>query len=70
MPAALVGDLRGRGMNANVVVQLQASVEAADIVSSGTLSTTPILKGSWLQSGTHIDLIGSFTPKMREADEK
>lgn len=66
----LVGDLRGRGLNANVVETLQASVEAADIVSTATLSTTPILKGSWLRPGTHVDLIGSFTPTMREADDE
>lgn len=66
----LVDDLHGRGMNANVVDKLQASVEAADIVSAATLSTTPILKGAWLQPGTHVDLIGSFTPKMREVDDE
>ena len=26
------------------------------------------MRGAWLQPGTHLDLIGSFTPQMREAD--
>ena len=25
--------------------------------------------GAWLKSGTHVDLVGGFTPKMREADD-
>jgi ornithine cyclodeaminase len=25
--------------------------------------------GAWLRPGQHLDLIGSFTPKMREADD-
>lgn len=65
----LVHDLRSREVNADVVVGLEASVKKADIVSVATLSTTPILKGLWLQPGTHVDLIGSFTPQMREADD-
>ena len=40
----------------------------ADIVSCATLSTAPLIQGAWLQPGTHLDLIGSFTPAMRESD--
>jgi ornithine cyclodeaminase len=38
-------------------------------VSCATLATAPIVQGSWLKPGTHLDLIGSFTPQMREADD-
>ncbi|MER9895784.1 hypothetical protein NKJ40_27710 [Mesorhizobium sp. M0119] len=41
----------------------------ADIISAATLATSPIIKGAWVHKGTHIDLIGGFTPKMREADD-
>ncbi len=27
-----------------------------------------MLRGAWLRPGAHVDLVGSFTPKMREAD--
>jgi ornithine cyclodeaminase len=27
------------------------------------------LKGEWLAKGTHVDLVGSFRPDMREADD-
>jgi ornithine cyclodeaminase len=28
-----------------------------------------MVRGSWLRPGSHLDLIGSFTPAMREADD-
>jgi len=37
---------------------LETAVRAADIVTSATMSQTPIIKGDWLQPGQHIDLIG------------
>ena len=40
----------------------------ACIVSCATLSTRALVHGAWLAPGTHLDLIGSFTPTMREAD--
>ena len=27
-----------------------------------------MVRGDWLQAGSHLDLVGSFTPAMREAD--
>ena len=42
----------------------------ADIVSCATLSEEPLIFGEWVKPGTHIDLIGSFTPTMREADDE
>ena len=48
---------------------LEAAVRRADVVSAATLSTEPLIKGAWLQPGTHVDLVGGFTPKMREADD-
>ncbi|MEO0774598.1 MAG: ornithine cyclodeaminase [Pseudomonadota bacterium] len=53
----------------SVADDLETAVRAADIVTSATPSTTPILHGAWLRPGQHIDLIGAFTPPMREADD-
>jgi ornithine cyclodeaminase len=39
------------------------------IISAATLATEPLLLGEWLREGQHIDLIGAFTPTMREADD-
>ena len=50
------------------VRDLEAAVRNADIVSCATLATEPLVHGAWLRPGTHVDLIGSFTPAMRETD--
>ena len=65
---ALAGRLREQGFKARSSTDLAAAVAAADIVSCATLSTTALIRGEWLQPGTHLDLIGSFTPAMCEAD--
>lgn len=64
----LVDQLRGQGLPAQHAPDLEAAVRRADIVSCATLSTAPLIRGEWLQPGTHLDLIGSFTPAMRESD--
>ncbi|MBC5781351.1 ornithine cyclodeaminase family protein [Ramlibacter sp. USB13] len=66
---ALAADLQRQGMPATAVSDLQAACAQADIVSCATLATEPIVQGAWLRPGTHLDLIGSFTPAMREADD-
>ncbi|MBV8494162.1 MAG: ornithine cyclodeaminase family protein, partial [Alphaproteobacteria bacterium] len=29
-----------------------------------------LIRGEWLRPGTHLDLVGGFTPAMREADDE
>lgn len=53
-----------------VAQDLQAALADADIVSTATMSNTPILAGAMLRAGTHVDLIGAFTATMREADDE
>lgn len=65
---ALAAALRAAGVNASATDDLEHAVAHADIVSCATLSTTALVRGDWLRPGTHLDLIGSFTPQMREAD--
>jgi len=48
---------------------LPSTIAWADIVSCATLSEEPLVLGEWVTPGTHVDLIGSFTPHMREADD-
>ncbi len=52
-----------------VARDLPAAVARADIVSTCTMASQPILQGDWLRPGQHIDLIGAYTPQMREADD-
>ncbi|NNE15677.1 MAG: ornithine cyclodeaminase family protein [Saprospiraceae bacterium] len=41
-----------------------------DIISSATLSPTPLIKGAYLRKGQHVDLVGSYQPHTREADDE
>lgn len=52
-----------------IAPDLEAAVRAADIVTCATMSSTPVILGAWLQPGQHIDLIGAYTPAMRESDD-
>jgi ornithine cyclodeaminase len=67
---ALAARLRERGIDAQAVDDLAAAVADADIVSCSTLSSRPLIEGRWLQPGTHLDLVGAFTPEMRETDSE
>jgi ornithine cyclodeaminase len=57
------------GLEVEVVDDLEAAVREADIVSCATLSATPLIRGKWLKKGAHLDLVGAYTPKMRESDD-
>ena len=52
-----------------LVSDLSNAVAESDIISCATLAQEPVLLGKWLQAGQHVDLIGSFTPQMREVDD-
>jgi alanine dehydrogenase len=56
------------GIEAMIADDLATTIAEADIVCCATLATEPIVRGQWLKPGTHVDLVGGFTPKMREAD--
>ena len=67
--AAKVAELVSHGINAALAEDLEQSAREADLISCATLSTTPLIRGAWLKSGAHLDLIGAFTPQMRESDD-
>ena len=67
---ALAAGLAGAGFLIDVTDNLAEAVAEADIVSCATLATEPLLRGASLKEGAHVDLIGGFTPNMREADDE
>jgi ornithine cyclodeaminase len=65
----VAAQLRAEGLPAEAATDLDAELATADIVSSATISTSPLVKGALLKPGTHVDLVGGFTPDMRESDD-
>jgi ornithine cyclodeaminase len=67
---ALVELLQGEGVAAEVVSDLDAATGEADLITTCTRSRTPLIKGANLRPGTHLDLVGGYTPDTREADDE
>lgn len=67
---ALVQRLRADGIDAEGVDALGEAVPQADVISCATASTQPLVEGARLRAGQHLDLVGSFSPAMREADDE
>jgi ornithine cyclodeaminase/alanine dehydrogenase-like protein (mu-crystallin family) len=42
----------------------------ADVVVTATNSKTPVLKGSWLKAGCHVNAVGACRPDWRELDDE
>lgn len=63
-------DLKHLDLNIEALENLEAGFAKADIISCATLSAKPLVFGKWLRAGQHLDLVGSFKPDMREADDE
>lgn len=59
---------RKTDINCFCVADVEIGAKDADIISSATFASSPVLRGEWVSSGTHIDLVGAFKPTMCEAD--
>ncbi|MFN0186698.1 MAG: ornithine cyclodeaminase family protein [Aquabacterium sp.] len=67
--AALATLWRGQGLEASACDDLGRALADADIVSCATMARQPLVPGALLAAGSHLDLMGGFTPQMREADD-
>jgi alanine dehydrogenase len=56
-------------LKVQAVTDLEEAVRKVDLISVATMSMTPLIKGSWLSKGQHLDLVGAYRPDMREADD-
>ena len=65
----LASKLTAQGFLAQAVENLEEAVRSSEMICSASLAAQPLIKGEWLRPGQHVDLIGSFTPDMREADD-
>lgn len=68
--AALAGQLSQSGLEVVATEEIEIVAQQADIVSCATLTYEPLVFGEWLKPGTHLDLVGGFTPDRREADDE
>lgn len=68
--AAVAEKAAAAGFETEATDDLASAVGHADIVSCATLSNEALVHGAWLKPGAHLDLVGAFTPKMRESDDE
>jgi alanine dehydrogenase len=67
---ALAARVQGVAPEVSVSEALEPAVRDADVVSCATLAQNPLVHGAWLKPGAHLDLVGGYTPRMREADDE
>ncbi len=66
---ALANKLGHLDMEIRAIEKIEEAMKDADIISCATLSTQALVFGKLLKPGQHLDLVGSFKPDMREADD-
>ncbi len=59
----------GSSLAVRAVSDLEAAARSADLISTATLSTEPLVRGAWLKPGTHVDSVGAYRAGMRETDD-
>lgn len=56
------------GISVNATSDLQQTLANTDIVAAATTATQPFIRSEWVKPGTHLGLMGAFTPNMAEAE--
>ncbi|WP_082048517.1 ornithine cyclodeaminase family protein [Neotamlana nanhaiensis] len=62
--------LKDESFSCTPIKSIEEKVKDVDIISTATLSPTPLIKGEWLQDGQHLDLVGAYKKDTREADNE
>jgi len=65
---AVVDRLALQGIEAHASSDLQTTLAQADVVSAASTATEPFIRSDWVRPGTHLGLMGAFTPAMAEAE--
>lgn len=66
--AAEAGARMPRGVEARAVEDRREALRGAHLVAAATTSRTPVFDGRHLETGAHVNGVGSFTPEMQEVD--
>lgn len=62
--------LKSEDFEIESIDSIDEGLKIADIISTATLSPKPLVEGSHLQLGQHLDLVGAFKPTWRESDDR
>lgn len=65
----LASDSMKPGDHSDHPSEIEVALRSADIIICATSSTSPLFPSSWVKDGTHVILIGSYTPTMQEVDK-
>lgn len=65
----LCAELKNAPFQLQPIQAIEDTISEVDIISSATLSKTPLVLGKYLQPGQHVDLVGAYKVDMREADD-
>lgn len=66
----VAASLKLRDVEVKVVTDLPKAVARSDVVSVATRSPYGVIAGKDIAPGTHLDLVGAYTPDMREVDDE
>ena len=66
---AICEALSDEDFEATPIHSIEDKISEVDIISSATLSKTPLVLGEYLRPGQHVDLVGAYRIDMREADD-
>jgi ornithine cyclodeaminase len=67
---AIANSIRDDNFSVEPVESIEKIIPEVDIISCATLSKEPLIKGSWLKAGQHLDMVGAYKKDMREADDE
>jgi ornithine cyclodeaminase/alanine dehydrogenase-like protein (mu-crystallin family) len=65
---AVVAALAAQGVHATASADLERTVSQADVLCGCSAAAEPFIRSEWVQPGTHVGLVGAFTPAMAEAE--
>ncbi|ANW96071.1 ornithine cyclodeaminase [Wenyingzhuangia fucanilytica] len=67
---AICEQLKNEDFTITPIQNIEEKISEVDIISSATLSKTPLILGKHLKKGQHVDLVGAYKKDMREADDE
>ena len=66
----IASQLKDENYSVQPIKTIEEKITEVDIISTATLSKTPLVLGHQLKEGQHIDLVGAYKKDMREADNE